>query len=105
MTKKSHQKFWRMKIEKFFWKRYNFENFQQSLNIFRKYGGNLKQGGGNASWPQRGMDAPVPGHRSLHSTEQGVLIVPLACTSNKQSCAFSLVDLLIGTRERSCNYR
>ena len=43
MTKtKGHQKYWRMKIEKNFGKRYIYENFPQSEN-FSKIGGNLKQ--------------------------------------------------------------
>jgi len=48
MTKKGQQKFWRMKIEKFFGKRYNF---RQSL-IFFKIGGKSETGEENASWPQ-----------------------------------------------------
>ena len=51
--KKGHQKFWLMKIGKFFGKRYIWKNFPQSLKCFSEIGGNLKQGV-NASLPQRG---------------------------------------------------
>jgi len=51
MTKKSHQKFWRMKIENFFGKKRNWENFPQSLTNFPKQRGQSETGG-NASLPQ-----------------------------------------------------
>jgi len=49
-------KFRRMKIEKFFGNRSNFENFPESEN-FSKIGGNLKEGGMHHGL--RGMDAPA----------------------------------------------
>ena len=51
MTKKSQQKFLRMKIQKFFGKRVKFLKFSRKSENFPKIGGNLKQRG-NASWPQ-----------------------------------------------------
>src|SRR6218665_123295 len=45
MTKKGHQKFWRMKIEKFLGKKEKFGKFSTESENFSKIGGNLKQGG------------------------------------------------------------
>src|SRR6218665_1532811 len=44
MTKKSHQKFWRMKLKKFFRKRVTFLKIFSESENFSKIGGNLKQG-------------------------------------------------------------
>ena len=58
MTKKSHQKFWRMKIGKFLGKSKIGTNFHGVRTKFSEIGGgNLKQRG-NASLPQWGMDSP-----------------------------------------------
>ena len=53
MTKKGHQKFWRMKFEKFVGKREKFLKFSTESGNFSKIGGNLKPEA-NASWPQGG---------------------------------------------------
>ena len=44
---------------KFFREKIKCKKFSRKSINFSKIGGNLKQGGENASWPQGGMDAPV----------------------------------------------
>src|SRR6218665_2976792 len=57
MTKKGHQKFWRMKIEKFFGKREKFLKFSTESGNFSKIGGKSETGG-KCIMASGGMDAP-----------------------------------------------
>jgi len=58
MTKKSHQKFRQMKIEKFVGKRWNWEKFSRSPKKFSEIGGKSETGG-ECIIVSGGMDARV----------------------------------------------
>ena len=59
MTKeKGHQKFWRMKIEKFFGKKVKFVKFSKESEKFSATGWKSETGGRKCIIASEGMDAP-----------------------------------------------